>query len=151
MSIYVELAEDLISSMDMHKGRPPHEEVSANMRGEMAVMRFLMLNNRPASSGELSRALDMATSRVAAVLNSLEKKAQIRRQTDSADKRRVLVTLTDNGRAICLGRRREALDHMSALLERLGEKDAREFVRLMKRAREESEKIPKPGFEAKED
>ena len=53
------------------------------------------------TAGELSSRLSMATSRVAAVLGSLEKKGLLERENDAVDRRRVLVSLTQAGEALC--------------------------------------------------
>ena len=42
------------------------------MRGEMAVLRLLAVEKQPLLAGEISKKLSMTTSRIAAVLNSLE-------------------------------------------------------------------------------
>lgn len=67
------------------------EQISATLRGEMAVMRLLGLNRNQhmqMAAGEISRQLGMTTSRIAAVLNSLEKKQLIVRRVDPKDRRR---------------------------------------------------------------
>ena len=76
----------------------------------------------------------MTTSRIAAVLNSLEKKEMITRLPDPADRRRVAVALTARGEDFHLARRKEAERDFTHLLERLGEDDARQFVHLLGRA-----------------
>lgn len=136
MDTYGTLAEELMCSFDQKKKGPPHEEISAAVRGEMAVLRLLEQEESIMTAGEISRTLGMTTSRIAAVLGSLEKKAMIIRRPDKQDKRRVLVTLTGSGSAFCRRRREDALQDMKALLEYLGEEDAAHFVRIMKRVHE---------------
>lgn len=136
MNPYEALALDLMDALDQKKKGPPHEEISAVMRGEMAVLRLLSHAQQPMAAGEISKTLSMTTSRIAAVLGSLEKKAMILRHADEMDKRRVLVTLTRQGGEFCQARRKEVLCHMTALLEHLGEEDAAHFVRIMKRIHE---------------
>ena len=132
MSIYEHLAEQMLSSMDTHRHMPP-EPVSSTVRGEMAVLRFLGVSGGSLSAGAIASQLSMTTSRIAAVLNSLEKKEMILRSPDPCDKRRVLVTLTEKGEQYRLKRRNEAKTHLSYLLEQLGEEDAATFVRLVSR------------------
>lgn len=136
MDRYQALALELFAAMDQKHKAPPHEEVGAVVRGEMAVLRLLDRENRSMSAGDISRLLSMTTSRVAAVLNSLQKKRMILRDIDAGDKRRVLVTLTDSGRDFCKERREQAISDMTALLAGLGEEDAAHFVRIMKRIHE---------------
>ena len=132
MNPYEHLAEQMLASMDAHRHMPP-EPVSATIRGEMAVLRFLGASGGSLSAGAIASQLHMTTSRIAAVLNSLEKKEMIVRSPDPSDKRRVLVTLTEKGDQYRLKRRNEAKTHLSSLLEQLGEEDAETFVRLVSR------------------
>ena len=133
MDTYVNLAEEIMEIFDRRKHGMPHEEISAAMRGEMAVLRLLAMENRALTAGEISRMLHMTTSRIAAVLGALDKKALIVRSTDAQDKRRVQVTLTTKGLAICQRKKHAALKNISHALSQLGEQDAKEFVRLMRR------------------
>ncbi|MBQ7885639.1 MAG: winged helix-turn-helix transcriptional regulator [Clostridia bacterium] len=151
MNEYEALALNLMQALDQRRKGPPHEEVSQTMRGEMAVLRLLEHEGAPLTAGDISRLLTMRTSRIAAVLGSLERKDMVRRQADARDRRRVQVTLTDKGRAFCLQRKREALWHMTALLTRLGQEDAAHFVRIMKRIHEILPDDPPPIPEDPED
>ena len=136
MERYAERAGELFSVLDHGTRRPHHAEASAAMRGEMAVMRLLEEENGALTAGDISRLLEMTTSRIAAVLGALEKKGLIVRRADQADRRRVLVTLTESGTALCRMKREHLLRRMERFLSRLGEEDAAHFVRLMKRAQE---------------
>ena len=129
MNPYEQLAEQIFASLDKHRHMPP-EPVSGSIRGEMAVLRFLGQENRGMSAGAIAEELHMTTSRIAAVLNSLEKKDMITRESDPQDKRRVLVCLTDKGQAYHAERRNEAKQHLGALLSRLSLEDAKTYVRL---------------------
>ena len=136
MKTYAEMAKELFEIMDPAKFRPPHREVSKLMHGEMAVMRLFEKEDVPLTAGEISRRLRMTTSRIAAVLNSLEKKALISRFADEKDGRRVMVAITQQGRDFLEERRLDVLRHMQDMLEKLGEEDAREYVRLARRVME---------------
>lgn len=133
MNVYETLAGELIEAFDRKKKELPHEEVSAAMRGEMAVLRLLEDEARALTAGEISRMLRMTTSRIAAVLGTLEKKGLIVRSPDERDKRRIRVSLTQKGRALCRAKRQKLVHDVCFALSQLGEHDAREFVRLMKR------------------
>lgn len=133
MTNYAEMAEEILCAMDASRHRPPHEELSHTLRGEMAVLRLLSTENRPLLAGDISKGLGMTTSRIAAVLNSLEKKAMIVRGADADDRRRVVVRLTPEGEALCRARREMARRDFTWMLERLGEEDARRFTDLLKR------------------
>lgn len=136
MNPYIRLAEELMEALDRKKKGPPHEEVNVAMRGEMAVLRLLEDENRALTAGEISRLLQMTTSRIAAVLGTLEKKGMILRTADAQDKRRVMVTLTEKGVSLGRLKKQRVINDMSYMLSQLGEVDAKEFVRLMKRVHE---------------
>jgi len=130
---YAALAQELFEIMDPEKHRPPHGDMDKMMRGEMAVMRLLDKEAEHPSAGDISKKLRMTTSRIAAVLNSLEKKELIVRREDPGDGRRVLVIITSAGKAFCAARREEVRSHMERMLRQLGERDAAEYVRLARR------------------
>ena len=136
MQRYEALAMELMRSLDQRIKSPPQEEISAAMRGEMAVLRLLAQKGKPMTAGEISRTLGMTTSRMAAVLGSLEKKEMILRRADEGDRRRVLAALTEQGSMFCQRRRQEVAAHMAQMLAYLGEEDAAHFVRIMKRTHE---------------
>ena len=136
MERYERLAWELMESIAKRGPVPPKDKIGESIRGEMAVLRLLGEMDSQIAAGEISRLLNMTTSRTAAVLGSLEKKAFITRLADDTDKRRVLVELTETGRAFHAEKKAEACRHMQQILIRLGEEDAGEFVRLMKRVTE---------------
>ena len=135
MDHYEELAHGFFEEMRQYRGfMPRQDDVSALMRGEMAVLRLLNDEQRRVSAGDLSRLLEMTTSRVAAVLNSLEKKDMITRCVDPADRRRVVVRLTEQGRNEVQTSFNEAVACLSEVYRRMGEADTRELLRLSDRA-----------------
>lgn len=135
MTDYTVLADEMMSIIDGNTRCLQESQISATMRGEMAVMRLLGVSEDGAAmaAGEISRRLGMTTSRIAAVLNSLEKKRLILRTSDVDDRRRVMVSLTDMGGAFCKKKQALARAHMTRFLEELGDTDARELVRLIRR------------------
>ena len=136
MNEYEALAKELMLSIQQHRKAPPHEQISAAMRGEMAVLRLLEREGVPMTAGDISRRLGMTTPRIAAVLGALEKKGMVLRQIDEHDKRRVLVSLTDKGCKFCQQKKELVLKEMTRMLEKLGSEDAAHFVRITKRIHE---------------
>lgn len=127
-----ELTEELVRLLDEYPREARDNRFSSTLRGEMAVMRLLHNSRQKMTAGELSSRLGMTTSRVAAVLGSLEKKGLLERENDEVDRRRVLVSLTQAGDALCEKRRQHFMKKISMLLSMLGD-DAPEFVRLLGR------------------
>lgn len=127
------MARELFEAIDGFGHKPPQDELSRSMRGEMAVLRLLADERRQMLAGEISKRLEVTTSRIAAVLGSLEKKGMIIRCADPFDRRRVMVSLTQEGEAFCLEKREMAHKDVARVLMRLGEEDAKTFVSLMRR------------------
>lgn len=127
-----ELTEELVRLLDEYPREARDNRFSSTLRGEMAVMRLLHNSRQKMTAGELSSRLGMTTSRVAAVLGSLEKKGLLERENDEVDRRRVLVSLTQAGDALCEKRRQHFMKKISMLLSMLGD-DAPKFVRLLGR------------------
>lgn len=67
------------------------------LQGEMKVLSYIHHENADILPGQLSTALNMTAGRIAGILRSLEKKGFIIRRTDESDRRRVLVSITENG------------------------------------------------------
>ena len=127
------LTEEMTRLLDEHPREARDNRFSAIMCGEMAVMRLLHNGSRKKmTAGELSSKLSMTTSRMAAVLGSLEKKGLLERENDEVDRRRVLGSLTQAGDALCEKRRQHFMKKISMLLSMLAD-DAPEFVRLLGR------------------
>ena len=127
------LTKEMIRLLDEHPRAARDNRFSAIMCGEMAVMWLLHSGaKQKMTAGELSSRLGMTTSRVAAVLGSLEKKGLLERENDEVDRRRVLVSLTQAGDALCEKRRQHFMKKILMLLSMLGD-DAPEFVRLLGR------------------
>ncbi len=130
---YEALAEELLKEMFALRGVQPHEDISEAMRGEMFVLRFIFMCGAPVRPSEISAAIKRSTARVAATLNALERKGLVTREIDPSDRRQILVTLTNAGKEEMERRRCEMLRMAAGMLERLGERDARELVRLIRR------------------
>lgn len=91
-------------------------------------------------AGTLSSYIAVATSRMAVILNQLEKDGMIERRIDEDDSRKRIVVATDKGRR----RGVELLDEMrekcAKLLEGLGEEDALKYIDLQRKMVEVAEK-----------
>ena len=135
MTGYSALTEELMSTLEENPRRLNQEMLGGVQLGEMAVIRLLAQRSttEPMAAGEISSRLKMTTSRIAAVLNSLEKKRLLVREADPRDRRRVLVSLTKEGVCIFEKRRDEGRRRARRFLEKMGEEDAATFVRLMKK------------------
>lgn len=133
---YRELAIELFVNMRKIAKMPIQKKIGEISHGEMRILGHLISENDGVSAGELSEKLDLTTPRVASALNSLAKKGFIERSRNPIDKRIVIVNITAVGKKIMLERREEAISMAEMFLEKLGEKDATELIRIMKRINE---------------
>ena len=126
-----ELIEYLI--IGEQRGRLIQYNISEIAKGEIAVLMYLLKEKDGANAYEISRRFDINTSRVAAILNSLCRKEYVKRMSDADDKRKIHVYTTPKGQSFCLQRYNDVLSHVTRMLSELGEKDAKEYVRIMKK------------------
>ena len=133
---YKDLAIELFTTMRKIAKMPIQKKIGEISHGEMRILGYLISEKDGVSAGELSEKLDLTTPRVASVLNSLSKKGLIERSRNPSDKRSIVVNITASGKKILLERREEAVTMAEQFLEKLGEKDATELIRIMKRINE---------------
>ena len=115
-------------------------------KGELFVLHFLALRNAQVLPSELSAALQSSTARISALLAALEKKGQIVREIDKSNRRNILVTITEKGRARIKAEMQTLHASMARVFTDMGETDTVEFIRLLGRFAELSKKYM-PGFQ----
>ena len=131
---YREKAKDFLYYMKKLNQMPMIRNLSCMSFGEQAVLHYLSLQNDSVSAGELTSAFGIRSSRTAAILNALEKKGYALRSADHSDRRRVLVSITEEGRTVVDEKSSEGIEHTAAFLEMLGPEDAEEFIRIIRDA-----------------
>lgn len=134
-------SEVLAKTMRMMKSSFWPKKASAFLHGEMFLLNYLFHLQRDALPSELSNAMNASTARVAMALKSLETKGLIQRRIDKNDRRKVIVSLTDQGNEFVRSERQDIHNKMIAILNELGEQDAMEYMRIIDRITEISERI----------
>ncbi|MDR0937485.1 MAG: MarR family transcriptional regulator [Oscillospiraceae bacterium] len=127
---------------DIHKNSL-HKEFS----GEAIVLVCIALCEGHILPGELASRLKVSQARVAAVLGVLERKGLIRREVDATDRRRMLVTITEDGSAACDSHLSMLRAKAGKVLDALGDEDAGNLVRIVGRLHEIFDKNEKKGKE----
>ena len=133
---YEALAKTMLSKMYMLNKTRPQRSINEGMRGEAFVLQYIIHNENAVLPSEISHYMNISTARMAAALNSLERKGFITRRIDPSDRRQILVELTDQGKAFAHDKQAHMLQHATQLLERLGEQDSLDLVRLLSRVSE---------------
>ena len=136
---YPALAVRLLDSMQaLHRFRP-QKHINEAMQGEAFVLRFLMTHEMHGGGvlpGQISGEMGVSSARVAAALNSLESKGLITRQIDLSDRRKILVKITGEGKALARQQQQNVVAGAAKMLALLGEHDAQEYVRITGRLAE---------------
>ena len=128
---YEELAVRLLDTLQsLHKKKPPPFFNEA-LQGEAFVLHYIALRGGHVLPGEIGHEMGVSTARVAAALNSLEKKGLITRRIDTGDRRKILVEITEEGKAFTEKQYRAVIGGITKMLALLGERDANEYIRIM--------------------
>lgn len=142
---YTKLAEEFLEKMHLLKRTKPQKRVDETMRGEMFALQYIYRHGADVLPSAISDEVDISTARIAATLNGLESKGLITRQIDTSDRRRILVNLTESGRELAESVGREMLSDMSKMFSILGEKDAKEYLRITGRILEIMQNFSDPN------
>lgn len=127
------LAEELVN---MRGSRPQirfDRKLSKVMKGEIFVLNYLKNHDNHAHPKDLSDEMMVSTARVAVILNHLEQDGLIMRIPDEKDNRQIIVKLGEKGISLLSEHHQEVVRSMVKILERLGEQDAQEYVRIQKK------------------
>lgn len=138
------LTQDLLQVLETiysRRATPPWSDFS---QGELKVLHHLAACGRAAMlPGELSADLSLSSARVAATLRQLEEKGLILREMSHADRRKIHVYLTKEGRHYIEKRYEYVVQSTKNLVDYLGAEDATQLVRILNRIAD------KEGFQSK--
>lgn len=149
------LAESLMELQSQLHQIPLSQTLSALEGGTFFLLNYLIQHESAAHPKDLSRGMAVSSARIAALLNHLEGRGLIRRVPDPHDSRRIIVSLTEEGRRQICQKREETLAIVADALEELGPEDAQAFLRIQetliqnfrRRARESAQSKPVDGKE----
>ena len=130
---YTDMAKELLKSMILANKSQSFTKLSKAIHGELFALHMVALHDGDISPGEISKIAGTSPARIAAELNSLEHKGLITREIDPNNRRRILVYLTPEGKKREVEHHREAQQVAAGLLSQLGEQDACEYIRLIRK------------------
>lgn len=133
---YNKLAAEFLGNMGVVRKAKMQKNINEALQGEGPVLHYIARNGEAVQPGEISQKLNISTARVAATLNSLEKKEMITRQIDTNNRRQILVKITQKGKDSAESHHKTIMNITAEMLELLGEQDAQEYVRITKRLAE---------------
>lgn len=133
---YIELAKQFLHNSYQFQSRSHQKKIDETMQGETFALLYILKQGSVVLPSEISNEMNISSARVAAILNSLEKKGLITRSIDKNDRRKILVNLTQEGIVLAKQHEEMAINMTARMLGLLGEHDAKELVRIMGRLAE---------------
>ncbi|HCC00063.1 MAG TPA: hypothetical protein DEP42_02385 [Ruminococcaceae bacterium] len=130
---YQDLAHEFIDAMREFQIGNARRQANETLMGKNFILFFLSGHVGDVIPSDISRAMGTTPARVAAALNSLEKEGIITRRIDPSDRRRILVELTVSGEKQAKVQDEIRLASTANMLEYLGEKDAKNYLNIMKK------------------
>ena len=109
-------------------------DLAEMLQGESLVLHFLLTaGGGPVCPSDLSPGLHLSRSRITAAVGSLHRKGLVSTAPDPADRRRVLVSLTEPGQRVITEKRARLEGYFDTMIAGLGPADADELTRLIRR------------------
>lgn len=139
------LAKNMMEAFDCINKQELFEKMKINFKGENLMLALLMNLGGKATPGELMKYTECTAARLTAIAKSLETKGFVSRIQNSEDKRSTIIEMTSEGIAKFMSMQKEAIESILNVIEKLGENDAEEFIRLIKRISEISNDVSALG------
>lgn len=128
---YEAIVEEILVKVKVNAEKTISEVLSEFTKGEVGVLAYLVFEKNNVTPGELSERINVTSARIASILNSLENKKYIQRNVNDTDKRKILVTVTEEGKANVEEAKNKLINKISSVFEQLGEEDTKEYIRLV--------------------
>lgn len=130
---YIKAAEELLDIQSALQRLPGNSEISRMAGGEWFVLYYLLTHGGRCFPKEISGVMMVSTARVAALLNGMEAKRLVSRAPYEPDSRRIVVSLTAEGREQIECGRRKTMAMFARVLESIGPEDTLELIRIQKK------------------
>jgi DNA-binding MarR family transcriptional regulator len=122
----------------------PREDISMC---EIALMKGIEDKSLHSGNQDISlnfqNSLHITKPAISQMYNTLEKKGYITREIDTSDRRKIIASLTPEGREILKGMTKSANSMLDEVITRLGEEDTKQLIELFNRLADISEDIRK--------
>ncbi len=115
------------------RGRDQHQQGHGHLTISQVRALFALDAREAATAGEIAEAARLSPASVTGMLDELERDGIVTRVRSDTDRRRVLVTLTDEGRTVLSKRRRRWLKRWEAAMGDVPERDLEAAAEVMRR------------------
>lgn len=143
---YEELAKKFCEMNFLCSRKQMKIEETISVSGEDGVLLCLHSFGHRVLSGEIAGTLKLSPGRTTNIINMLEKRGYIVKENDTGDKRKVYVDLTNDGEEHIMEKYNQAIARYRMIFEKIGEQDAEEYFRILKRIHKAAEEIMKEGM-----
>ncbi|MBQ5967346.1 MAG: winged helix-turn-helix transcriptional regulator [Clostridiales bacterium] len=117
------------------------QKLDVQSMGISNVLCFLMCADHEVTAGEISDYMNVSTARVAVLLKKMSDKGLIEKHADPSDARRVMVAITDSGKALFEEQQREILLYSGAVVDHFGVDKIKEFIENCRQIRQIVDKV----------
>ena len=128
---YGKLSKEFLQVMYQHYQAHVGQRLNNAVHGEDFAIQYIALHDDVAVPSDIENAMSVSSARIATILGKLEDKGWITRRIDAKDRRRTILKLTKAGEERAKKSEQELLDLVENILKRLGEEDAKHYVRIM--------------------
>lgn len=127
------LAREMLETLSNMEKRNVLSKRKFLLKGEDLFLVVLDEIGGMSTPSQLSEYTDFTPARLSAIIKALEGKGFIFRQQDEIDKRCTIIEITEKGAAQSQEIKAAAINNSLKIIEKLGERDSVEFLRLMKK------------------
>lgn len=145
MMTYAEDAERELVQLMFQNRHGAFSRIEKSTKGANIVIKVLDRLGEPTNPKHLADTLNLSTARIAAVLGNLEKRGLISRTMDPNDRRRINVSLTENGKKVAKAEKLEMRNKIIRVFELMGEEDTKKYLELTAKFVKYSQKLTMEG------
>ncbi|MBQ7118045.1 MAG: winged helix DNA-binding protein [Clostridia bacterium] len=127
------LAREILETLSVMEKRNMLTNRKLLLKGEDLFLVVLDEMGGMSTPSQLSEYTDFTPARLSAIIKALEGKGYILRQQNEIDKRSAIIEITEKGSSYSKELKEATIKNSLGIIEKLGEKDSFEFVRLLKK------------------
>ena len=123
----------LLSAERRLRGRDQHRKDGGGLTTAQVRALFALDTHKEATPGQIAELAQLSPGGVTGMLDDLERDGIVRRERSEGDRRRVLVTLTDDGRTLLAKKRRHWSKRWEQRMDEVSEADLEAAASVMRR------------------
>lgn len=100
-------------------------------KGIFVILRIVSESDESVTAGDLAKEMNVSTARIASALNTLENKKYVKRESDAADARKVVIKTTADGEAALQKRKDEIKKMVSPMLDNLSDDEVKQLFAIL--------------------